>query len=140
MKEVDMLVKRAKALGACDLLEDNATIWKLDELMWHPQGMEFCVKRRFPSLNSLRRLSAEGYNGIIVDGGDVQSYAYRNAIAGETNMTLVADNVREKYDVILFHGAGLVIEASNYAVVHVTRVGRCNVEFRNIDGTAVLLD
>lgn len=139
MKESEYIVKKALSLGACDLLKPNATLHDLDELLWHPQGWEFCRKHSFPSLKSLVGLDDDGYRGIIVNGGDVQSYAYKNAVAGDTFLTLVADNVREKYDVILFHGAALVIEASNYAVVHVVCVGNCSVTFKNIDRTAKLL-
>lgn len=139
MKEVEFIKKKAFSLGACSLLKPEATIYDLDNLLWHPQGWEFCAKHGFPSLNSLVGLDDEGYRGILVNAGDVQSYAYRTAAAGDTNITLVADNVREKYDVILFHGASLVIEASNYSVIHVVCVGACTMSFNNIDGTARLL-
>lgn len=139
MREHEFLVKKALALGACGLLKKDATIYDLDELLWHPQGWEFCRKHSFPSLKSLVGLEDEGYRGILTNVGEVSSKAYKNAIAGDTRMTLYADNVREKYDVILFHGAHLVIEASGYAVIHIVKIGDCEVEFNNNDGTARLL-
>lgn len=139
MKEYEYLVKKAKSLGACSLLKSDATIWDLDELLWHPQGQEFCVKHSFPPLKSLVGLNDEGYSGILVNDGEVTSRAYRNAIAGNTRMTLIADNVNEKYDVIMFHGARLEIIASNYAVIHVVMIGDCDLSYNNIDNTAILL-
>lgn len=139
MKESEFIVRRALSLGACDLLKKDATIYDLDELLWHPQGQEFCKKLSFPSLKSLVGLDDEGYRGILTNRGEVASNAYKNAIAGDTTLTLYADNVREKYDVVMFHGATLKIEASNYAVIHVVDVGKCTISFNNIDGTAVLL-
>lgn len=139
MKESEYIVKKALALGACDLLKKDATLHDLDKLLWHPQGWEFCRKRDFPPLNSLIGLDDEGYRGILTNRGDVLSNAYKNAIAGDTRLTLIADNVKEKYDVILFHGASVHIKATNYAVIHVVCVGACEVSFDNIDGTAKLL-
>ena len=117
MKEVSFIVKKAKSLGACDILPDNATLKDLSDLLWHPQGQEFMRKKKFPTLNSIRKLKSEGFNAVVVDGGDVTSYYKQTAVAGDTHLTLKASGTKDIYDVVLFHGANMIVEASNYAAV-----------------------
>lgn len=136
-KIIEQIKRQARLLGACDLLTGGeTTLDELVRLFLTPQGMEFCLRNRFPSLPTFRQLKAAGADltqyGIYVDEGNVRM---RNpdrhiVLIGRTTATVSCDEC-QRYQVTLMHGAKGVVNAMRWAVVAVdgeTRSGlMCNV-------------
>lgn len=119
-KLISQIHEDAQQLGACDKFKGNETIEELVELLYSPQGREFCIDNEFPTLDVLRKfkkLGVERY-GIYIDAGAIR-------VSGRTHIFLIGDTTAsikctdtKRYQVYLMHGAFARIEAYDYAAVH----------------------
>lgn len=140
MMTIEEIKAMAREAGACGRIEEVTDMGSACRMLFTPQGREFAVKRGFPTLDMFRGIPASvlSREGIYVDrrGSIVRRYSV--AIAGESEVTIDADNTGAVYKVMLFHGAKARVNATNYAVVTVTRVGECECEITD-DGTAKIM-
>ena len=137
---IEEIMHKAIDLGACEKT-NNVSSWKtLSWLFFSPQGMEFCEKNNFPTLETFREAKEElAYNSIFVDAGEIQ----RNndaaiACIGNTDARLVFDDPTKVHKVIVMHGARVFIVARNYAVIKLVNIGDNKVSVSK-DSSSVIL-
>lgn len=114
----------ANRLGACRLLHGTESKEDLMRLLLTPQGIEFCTKNNFPSMEQLQWFRGEKAEsmGIYIDTDTELTNPAKVFLAGHTRAVLHFDTIG-RYNVILMHGASAEIHASNYAVVFVNNAG-----------------
>ncbi len=103
----------------------ESTAEEIFRLFKSPAGMEFCLERDFPSLETLRLFGPFGARGagIYVDAGDVTLYDPECAVlAGDTRAKVYCRNVPSggrSSHIYLLHGASADVQASGWAVAYV---------------------
>lgn len=140
MKSVSDIMKQALESGACGKSK-GVSDWKtLCWLFFTPQGLEFCEKNNFPSIEDFREIKSNISDfGVFVDGGEITRSNDGNiALIGETNARLVFDDNTKMHKVVLMHGAKAFIVVRNYAVVRLINIGDCEVNIHK-DKTSVIL-
>lgn len=121
---LEEMYRQAKKKGACDkfpVFNGTENLSELCELMFSPQGREFCLKHRFPDINTMRTLkkyNLTDYN-IYVDAGDITIYDDNCYLIGNTKATIRL-GVLGLYRCCLMHGAKAHIDASGYSIINVT--------------------
>lgn len=123
--DVSKIHEEARKLGSCDFLTGVENFVELSEMLFTPQGSEFCKKFKFPSmetLNSFKGLQAE-LNGIYINTQLKAKNISRVALFGRDAIAELEYNKTEGFRVIVMHGAKVTIRASGYAVVFVTNAG-----------------
>lgn len=124
--EAIKIYNQAQKLGVCRMLTGKESPRELMRLLLTPQGIEFCTKNQFPSLDVFRDYScpmAERY-GIYVDQTIELINPLKVVLVGpQTHATLTYDDPTQRHEVILMHGATAKIEAHAWAVVFVTGQG-----------------
>ena len=137
---IEDIMHEAIDLGACEKT-NSVSSWKtLSWLFFSPQGMEFCAKKNFPTLEMFREMDDElASNCVFVDAGEIQ----RNndsaiACIGNTDARLVFDDPTKVHKVIVMHGARVFIVARNYAVIKLVNIGDNKVSISK-DSSSVIL-
>ena len=135
--EVRDILNNAIKLGACQE-SSKATDWKsLVWLLFSPQGVEFCKKHNYPSLDVYRQMDEVISSlGVYVDK-DCNATNENVALVGESQSELRFSGTGKPYKVILMHGAKARIYAGMYAVVKVENISGDYEVFN--DGTATVL-
>lgn len=133
------IIKNAKELGACDLI-DKAKSWKkLATLFFDMRCLEFCEKKDFPKRDFWTQ-NKEPFRkyGFHIDEGVVSMENPGNvAVIGNTNAKITVTDNSKVTKIILMHGGVAEIEAGNYSVLRVVNInGRYTV---NNDGTSAIL-
>lgn len=121
---------KASKLGACDKLGKVDSVDGLANLLFSPQGVEFCEKTGFPDTDTLRLLpeTDRERHGVFLDKGIINVHNPKKiAVFGNTVLNSVYDGAAESYKVLLMHGAKAVITASGYAVVSIHGEGEVSV-------------
>ena len=142
MKAIDEILQKALQMGACNK-SNGVTDWKtLVWLFFTPQGIEFCQKNNFPTLEMFRDIKeeVEGFN-VFVDAG-VQKRSNDSCVAligPKTKGELVFDDNTKVHKVIVMHGAKLDIVLRNYAVVRLINIGDNEIR-RHKDKTSIILE
>lgn len=135
------IMRQAVELGACEKT-GGISDWKtMSWLFFSPQGLEFCSKNNFPSIEIFRHIGREPLviNNIFVDEGNIERANDSNiALIGKTDAELIFDDPTKVHKVVVMHGAKVFITARNYAVVKVINIGDNKVVY-NKDKTAVIL-
>lgn len=98
--------------------EDEARVLRL---FTSPQGLEFCAKNNWPTLEQMRafdKAKAE-WTGVYIDAGNITLHNPRRAVLiGDTHASLLFDDWAEvKHNVVVVHGATAKIAATHWAVV-----------------------
>lgn len=135
--EVNQILRNAVKLGACEA-SGKATDWKsLAWLFFSPQGVEFCRKHNYPSLDVFRQMDGVISSlGVYVD--DACNATNEDvALVGESQSELHFSGTDRPYKVILMHGAKAKIYAGMYAVVKIENISGEYEVFN--DGTAMIL-
>lgn len=125
--------------GACKKINRVKGFPSLIKLMFSPQGIEFCEKYNFPSLEVFREDKEQVKDlNILVDAGDIEPSSRKYiCLVGDTQATIHVSGVEHTHTIILMHGAKATINASNYAVVKVVNIsGEYSI---NKDNTAIAL-
>ena len=133
-------MQRASEFGACNR-SSKVSDWKsLSWMFFTPQGREFCEENNFPTHAMFREMKDDvAQYGVFVDCGDVQIANEGNvSLIGETSAELTYSGTTKVYKVILMHGAKARIRASNYAVILLVNIGKCEVEIVK-DSTVIIL-
>ena len=142
MKEViRQIYTQAKLLGACPLFKGTEqTVEDIVRLFQTPQGIEFCMKNHFPNMATLRLFKAHGVEkyGIYIDAGAITLKDPSRAIfIGRTSATVFCTKT-ERHDIILYHGAKAIVNATKWAVARVQVEQGCSV-IRNTSGNAIII-
>ena len=134
---VSEILSNAVKLGACEA-SGKATDWKsLAWLFFSPQGVEFCKKHNYPSLNVFRQMDRVISSlGVYVDNSH-NSTNEDIALVGDSESELRFSGTDRPYKVILMHGAKAKIYAGMYAVVKIENISGEYEVFN--DGTATVL-
>lgn len=137
---IKQIYTQAKMLGCCPLFKGNEDIDSLMRLFTTPQGLEFCMKHRFPNIATLRlfkRFNTERY-GIYIDAGNITlNNPQKVILVGRTNAT-VNCNTLQRHEVYLLQGAKANVNASKWAVVFVTAEQGCKF-IKNTSENAIIL-
>lgn len=130
MDAIETILKKAESLGACGKTRNVACMDDLAELLFSPQGMEFCSGKGFPTIGDLGMIPSDELerNGVYFNSGVVTAVnRKRLAAIGGTVLNAVYDGDAESYTVFLLHGGKAVISASGYAVVSIHGEGEVSV-------------
>lgn len=133
------LIRILKLFGACDMADNIKSHKDAFDMVFTPQGRDFCVKTSLPNIHYLRE-NKEAYNalnGVFIDSGEKVTYETKVFVAGDSNITVDAKYPYELFKVVCMHGAKVKIKASDFAVVTVTCVDS-EIEIEN-DGTAKVM-
>ena len=131
------LITDAKKKGACARIDDVQSIESLAELMYSPQGREFCEKTKFLRVDRLNDIAddAEKYN-VYIDKRNVITTSHKATFIGSKGRVLCS-GTDAVYNIIIADNSHVEIVATNYAVVMVTSInGTYNI---TKDNTARIL-
>lgn len=141
MKElISQIYAQAQHFGQCGLFKGDEDLQGIIRLFTSPQGVEFCLAHRFPSLSTLAAFKPYDVHedGIFINfGGLTISDRKRVVLIGRTSAT-VNCNENERYQIVLMHGAKCVVNASNWAVVKIEATEDCQI-IKNASGNAIIL-
>lgn len=139
---MEELKKYLNGLGACSLKGEVDSIESAVRMMFTPQGREFCIKTGFPTLDFLRKHKAElnAIPGVFIDCGNITQHSldsqYPNLlISGLTRVSIHISKPIHLHKIIVTHSAKLTLNATDHAVVTITKIGEAEIEIIN-DGTA----
>lgn len=136
---IDEIKNAALKTGSCEKIKNVRTIQGLVNLMFSPQGLEFCKKNDFPSLETMRKVQNEvRAMGVYVDAGVVDLTGERCVcLAGDTQAVVDISGVKHIHTVVLMHGASATINAKDFAVLNIVNIsGKYQVRS---DNTVVVL-
>lgn len=134
---MEELRRYLNGLGACNMKWDIDSLESAILMMFTPQGREFCIQAKFPTLSFLRKHKKElnAISGVFIDKGFVETHEHNVIAAGNTTLSVIADKPDAIYKPIAIGLASIVIHASNYAVVTATDIYGDKITEYN-DGTA----
>lgn len=124
---IRQIYHQAQLLGCCALFKGTEDVDGLIELFLSPQGQEFCMRYHFPNIATIRLFKQYGVErfGIYIDAGQITLENPSRAIfVGRTSATVNCDT-NERHEVVLFHGARAMVNASKWAVVFVKAETGC---------------
>ena len=139
--KIEQLYKKAKQLGCCDIFTGKETeIKEIVTLLMSPQGIEFCVKNGFPSLDDFRYFGNETLNeyGIYVDSGYIFLDNPKNVIIVGDTKAHICCNSTNVHNIIVIHGATCIVRAKLYSIVHVQKDNSSVVSVLNEDFARVI--
>lgn len=119
------LFNMAEKYRVCSMFKGTETLEGVLKLFMSPQGIEFCTKHSFPTIEMCRRFkgpTAENL-GIYVEKDVHLQNPPMVVLVGNSHAELEYNTPGNRYEVILMHGATAHIKASNWAVVFVNKDG-----------------
>lgn len=123
---IRQIYEQAKIVGACDKFTGKErTLAQLVELFTSPQGLEFCIKHKFPNIATYRIFKPYDEQlrerGIYIDAGAITLKNPRRAVLiGRTSATVTFDELKH-HEVVVLQGAKCVVGAWRWAVVRVQK-------------------
>lgn len=134
------VINNATALGACGKTAHINNWQELAHLFFTPQGLEFCQKNNFPSIDICRAIKTDILShNVFVDCGNINIENQKNVcVAGNTYATIKCSENSFVHKIIMMHGAKAKIYASNYAVIRIVKLGEGDVDIQK-DNTVVIL-
>lgn len=138
---LQQVYKQGVALGACSGFTEAANIEQIVEMLFSPQGVEFCLNYRFPALDVFRQfkqLDNVERLGVFIDCGDITlTDPQRAFLIGNTranvNYTATQGNV-----LYLMHGAKASVTAGGYSVTHIEKDKTSSYTVNKVDNAEVL--
>ena len=134
------LFNMAEKYRVCSMFKGTETVEEVLALFTTPQGIEFCTKHSFPTIEMCRKFKGETAErlGIFVEE-DVRIANYPIVVlVGNCHAELEYNDPDKRHQVILMHGASASIKASNWAVVFVNNASGGSVEIEATDNAKVL--
>lgn len=131
----------AHKLAACDMFKGNESLDEIVRMFMSPQGIEFCLAAKFPTLPTLRLFKRFGVErfGVYIDAGNITLDNPRRAVLiGRTAANITYTENTPLHNLTLLRGASAVINASGWAVVGVASERGCKL-IKNVTGNAVVL-
>lgn len=129
-----------KALGACSAFSEAKTVKEIVDELFTPQGIEFCLKLRFPTLDVFRQFDKEEVKqyGVYIDCGDLElSDPQRAFLVGNTKATIKCAKLQNN-SIYLMHGASVSVIASGFAIVRVEGDKKSHISYIQNDHAKVL--
>lgn len=129
-----------KALGACGAFSEAKTVKEIVDELFTPQGIEFCLKLRFPTLDVFRQFDKEEVKqyGVYIDCGDIElSDPQRAFLVGNTKATIKCAKLQNN-SIYLMHGASVSVIASGFAIVRVEGDKKSHISYIQNDHAKVL--
>ena len=130
------MYRQGVALGACGSFTEAMSIRQIVDMLFTPQGVEFCIKRGFPTLEMFRRLGAVEDTkplGVYIDCGDTQ----RAFLVGNTRARITYTET-QRNGLYMMHGAKATVIAGGYSVTCIECDKRSRVHVEK-SGNAVTL-
>lgn len=140
-KLIQHIYKQAHQLGACDKFSGNETLEQLVQLMFTPQGIEFCLANNFPDLATFRRFKRYHPErlGVYIDCGQITLQEPQAAfLIGNTTATVKCQQTARKR-LYLMHGAHANVNASGFTVVRVEKDPSSQVTVQAKDNAKILM-
>jgi hypothetical protein len=117
--------KQISKMKHCERVTGKETLQQLTDLMFTPQGIEFCIANNFPKIEDLRKLdnSFAISNNIFIDANGNLKNVGRIAVFGNSDIEIKYTNNDKSHHILAMHGAKVKIIAEGYAVVFVESKG-----------------
>lgn len=131
----------ADKLAACNMFKGYESLAEIVKLFTSPQGIEFCLAAKFPTLATFRLFKRFGVErfGIYIDAGEITlDNPDRAVLIGHTTAHITYSENTPLHRLTLLRGASAVVNASGWSVVGVTSERGCKL-IKNITGNAVVL-
>ena len=130
--------QQAQNLGACSLFKGDESLQEVCQLLFSPQGREFVLAHRFPSIDVLRQFKVYGPEryGVFIDAGEITLYDQEAFLIGDTQATLRYTS--GGHHAILMHGAKATITAEGYSVVRIEKDSKSSYQLTISDYAKVL--
>lgn len=126
MTIVEKIKQEARMLGACPKVQEAQTQYDLIDLLFTPQGTEFCKEQEFPSRELIEQLSEDPRVLHRQEEAFFINTLCCAIVDTEREFVLRYDNPAHKYKLLLYHGAKVRIEVADYVVVEVVEIGEDN--------------
>lgn len=124
--KAQQLLKQAQQFNPCSRFNNCSSITELIDLMLTPQGVEFCTKNNYPSIEAWDGIDKTSLHakGIYVNAGEIELKNRAMVfLFGKTAATLTYDDPSKRHQIILMGGTSAKVVASGYAVVAITNAG-----------------
>ena len=129
-----------KALGACSAFSEAKSVKEIVDELFTPQGVEFCLKLRFPTLDVFRQFDKEEVKqyGVYIDCGEIELTDPKRAfLVGNTKATVKCAKTQNN-SIYLMHGASVSVIASGFAIVRVEGDKKSHISYIQNDHAKVL--
>lgn len=130
-----------KALGACSAFSEAKSVKEIVDELFTPQGVEFCLKLRFPTLDVFRQFDKEEVKqyGVYIDCGEIELTDPKRAfLVGNTKATVKCTKTQSN-SIYLMHGASVSVVASGFAIVRVEGDKKSHISYIQNDHAKVLV-
>lgn len=130
-----------KALGACSAFSEAKSVKEIVDELFTPQGVEFCLKLRFPTLDVFRQFDKEEVKqyGVYIDCGEIElADPKRSFLVGNTKATVKCTKTQSN-SIYLMHGASVSVVASGFAIVRVEGDKKSHISYIQNDHAKVLV-
>lgn len=134
-------VSMASKLASCNMFRGVESLDQLAALFMSPQGIEFCIASRFPTLAVFRQFKPYNVDrfGIYIDAGDITlKNPHRAVLIGRTAAKIVYTENKPLHKLTLLRGASAAVTASGWAVVGVTQEYGCKL-IKNTTENGIIL-
>lgn len=127
MEEKSLLRKvyeQGVALGACGGFTEATSIRDIIEMLFSPQGVEFCIKRGFPSIEMFRQLGAVEDTkpmGVYIDCGEITLEDPKRVFLVGNTFARVLCKATQGNVLYLMHGAEATVTADGYSVTRIEK-------------------
>lgn len=134
------LFNMAEKYRACSMFKGTETIEDALKLFLSPQGIEFCTKHSFPTIEMCRRFKGHVASslGIYVEEDVKVQNRPLVILVGNCRAELEYNIPGKRYQVVLMHGATAHIKASNWSVVFVNKDGGGEASIETCEHAKVL--
>lgn len=129
-----------KALGACSAFSEAKSVKEIVDELFTPQGVEFCLKLRFPTLDVFRQFDKEEVKqyGVYIDCGEIELTDPKRAfLVGNTKATVKCAKTQNN-SIYLMHGASVSVIANGFAIVRVEGDKKSHISYIQNDYAKVL--
>lgn len=118
---IKQIHRAAVELGACAKFTGQESLLDIIELLYSPQGREFCISHEFPTIDVLRKFKRLGVDryGIYIDAGTINVREREKVFLIGNTQARISCSQTQRYECYLMHGAFARIAAHDYACVHV---------------------
>lgn len=120
--QIRQIYKQAKQIGCCNRFKGTENLSELIDLFRSPQGIEFCMAHRFPSLSTFAMFPSKETEekGIFINSGSIELHnPGKVVLVGDTTATILCDSPDILTDIYVMHGAKATIYAKGWAVASI---------------------
>ena len=129
-----------KALGACSTFVEAKSVREIVDELFSPQGIEFCLNFRFPTLNVFRQFDKEEAKNcdVFIDCGDIEITNPKRAFLVGNTKAIIRCSKTQNSNIYAMHGASVSIIASGYAIVSVGKDKKSHISYIQNEHSKVL--